>query len=102
MGRPIPRLKYRKPVPKQRVFIVVPIFMIVAVIGAIMVPLPMQMCSHCPAPSVYQQFLMVVAFLVFAAGTAGGVGFLVFVMVWIGSVVFHASATVLSHRARSR
>jgi hypothetical protein len=98
LGRPIPSLKYSKPVPKQRVFIVVPIFMIVALIGAILILQPMQttrMCSHCSSPSFYQQVLMVVAFLVFAAGTAGGVGFLVFLIVWIGNSAYRASATLL-------
>lgn len=102
LGRPIPRFKYSKPVPKQRVFIVVPTFMIVALIGALIVLLPMRMCSQRPAPSAYQQFLMVIAFLVFAAGIAGSSGFVVFLIVWIGNVVWRATATELLHRVRSR
>ena len=78
MGRPIPRLKYSRPVRQQRVFFFVPMFMIVVLIGSLAMLLPMRVCSHCPAPYAYQQFGVINVFLVSSRGIAGGVGFLVF------------------------
>jgi hypothetical protein len=80
----------------------VPMFMIVALIGALAVLLPIRICNDCSAPYPYQQFGMVIASLVMATGTVGAVGFLVFLIVRIGSVVYRASASVLSHYANSR
>ena len=49
LGRPIPRLRYSKPVPRQRVFFIVPMFMIVALISALVVLLPMRICNRLPS-----------------------------------------------------
>jgi hypothetical protein len=61
-------------------------YMFVALLVALFVLLPMRICNDCPAPYPYQQFRMAIVSLVIAAGTAGGIGFLVFLIVWIGSV----------------
>jgi hypothetical protein len=98
-GRPIPRLKYSRPVPKQRIFIVVPVTMIAVLIGSLMMLMPVGPCSQCPAPYAYPHPLLVAEFLVFAIGLAGGIGFALFVTVWIGCAIWRITAA-LHHRVR--
>jgi hypothetical protein len=96
-GRPIPRLKYSKPVRRQRFFCTVPVLMVVVWIGMMGSLLQTRTCSHCPAPYVYQDFTQVVGASVVATAFAGGSGFALFVIVWLFCAAWRGSTAAL-HR----
>jgi hypothetical protein len=96
-GRPIPRLKYSKPLRRQRFFCIVPVLMVVVWIGMMGLLLQTRTCSHCPAPYVRQNPVQIVEASVVATAFAGGSGFALFVIVWLFYAAWRGSTAAL-HR----
>ena len=78
LGRPLPRLRYSRMVPKSRVFWTVPVLMTAVIIWLLAKPFAMPACSHCSKPYVWQQPYLALGSPMFVLGLSGAVGWIVY------------------------
>lgn len=101
LGVPIPRLKYSKPVRKERVYALVP-----AVIGLLVMGMPVWLlCSWSGSPRPASHIPIdpgfAIELCIVATGFAGAVGFLFFIMIWIGSAAWRMACRPILRSGRS-
>jgi len=101
LGVPIPRLKYSKPVRKERVYVLVP-----AVILLLLMSMPVWLLSswspsHKPGSHISIDPGFAIELCIVATGFAGAVGFVLFIMIWIGSALWRTSCRLVLHLGRS-
>ena len=97
LGRPIPRLRYSRPVRKNRAFAIVPLVMVMVFSWALFAFLRMQVCDHCTYPYAWQRATAIIGSLVMAFGLSGAVGWIVFAVVLIASLSMRLAARLVSN-----
>jgi hypothetical protein len=83
LGRPLPRLRYSRMVPKNRVFWAVPVLMAAVIVWLLPKFFAMPACSHCLKPYVWQHPYQAVGFSMFVLGFSGAVGWIVYYLLML-------------------
>ena len=96
-GRPIPRLRYSRPILKNRAFLVVPVVMAVVFLWILSKTLPMRICSHCTPEYAWQSLPAIMMDLIFACGLSGVAGWITFAVILIASLGLRLLARVSSN-----
>jgi hypothetical protein len=78
LGRPLPRLRYSRMVPKNRVFWTVPVLMAAAITWLLPKVFAMPACSHCSKPYVWQHPNLAGGSSIFVLAFSGAVGWIVY------------------------
>jgi hypothetical protein len=87
LGRPIPRLRNSRPVPKNRAFWAVPILMAAVIAWFWPRVVTMIVCSHCSQPHLWQQTHWVAWSSMFVFGFSGAVGWIVYFLLLLCALV---------------
>ncbi|MDP8980154.1 MAG: hypothetical protein M3O35_06150 [Acidobacteriota bacterium] len=85
LGRPIPRLRYSRPVRRNRAFAAVLFAMAWVYPWMLIAMLRMQVCSHCTYSRGWQNPAWILESAVMALGFSSVVGWMVYAVVWIAS-----------------
>jgi hypothetical protein len=97
LGRPIPRLRYSRPILKNRTFVIVPVVMAAVFLWMLSNVLPMRICSHCTPEYAWQSLPAIMIGAIFAFGLSGIAGWIAFAVILIASFSLRLIARVISN-----
>jgi uncharacterized membrane protein len=89
LGRPIPQLRFSRPVRRNRIFAAVPICMCLVFLSLFIVLLRTRTCSHCERPYGWQTPGWILEAFVLSVGFSGAIGWVIFAVLGIVDYAFH-------------